>query len=191
MDKTHSQYLLGFVEKYTTLSENDAKALLEIFRQRAFANKEYILGPDNQRSRIFFICSGLVRYYCMEEDGNEWNKSFISENMITTAFSADFLGQTSPYGMQAIEDTTLLVADHSDFASLYDAHPKIERLGRKLLELALINKMNRERSFLINTAKTRYQEFVLQNPQLALRIPKYHLASYLGITESSLSRLSK
>ncbi len=191
MDKTHSQYLLGFVKKYTTLSENDAKALLEIFRQRAFANKEYILGPDNQKSRIFFICSGLVRYYCMEEDGNEWNKSFISENMITTAFSADFLGQTSPYGMQAIEDTTLLVADHSDFASLYDAHPKIERLGRKLLELALINKMNRERSFLINSAKTRYQEFVLQNPQLALRIPKYHLASYLGITESSLSRLSK
>ncbi|OUS32273.1 hypothetical protein A9R01_11100 ['Osedax' symbiont bacterium Rs2_46_30_T18] len=191
MDKTHSQYLLGFVKKYTTLSENDAKALLEIFRQRAFANKEYILDPDNQKSRIFFICSGLVRYYCMEEDGNEWNKSFISENMITTAFSADFLGQTSPYGMQAIEDTTLLVADHSDFASLYDAHPKIERLGRKLLELALINKMNRERSFLINSAKTRYQEFVLQNPQLALRIPKYHLASYLGITESSLSRLSK
>jgi len=191
MDKTHSQHFLAYVEKYTTLSENDAKALLEIFRQRAFANKEYILGPDNQRSRIFFICSGLVRYYCMEEDGNEWNKSFISENMITTAFSADFLGQTSPYGMQAIEDTTLLVADHSDFASLYDAHPKIERLGRKLLELALINKMNRERSFLINTAKTRYQEFVLQNPQLALRIPKYHLASYLGITESSLSRLSK
>ena len=191
MDKTHLQHFLAFVEKYTTLSENDANPLLEIFRQQTFTSKEHILSPDNKKSRIFFICSGLVRYYCMEENGNQWNKSFTCENMMTTAFSADFLGKTSPYGMQAMENTTLLVADHADFSALYDDHPKIERLGRKLLELALIDKMNRERSFLIDTAKIRYQEFVTQNPQIASRIPKYHLASFLGITESSLSRLSK
>ncbi|EPJ44069.1 MAG: hypothetical protein OFPI_40650 [Osedax symbiont Rs2] len=179
------------VAKYTTLNKDDVCPLLNIFKQKTYVAKEHVLNPDNQKSRIFFICSGLVRYYCMQENGSEWNKSFTSENMISTAFSADFLGQTSPYAMQAMENTTLLVADHADFAALYDGHSKIERLGRKLLEAALINKMNRERSFLIDTAKIRYQEFVSQNPQLALRIPKYHLASFLGITESSLSRLSK
>ena len=181
---------LAFVEKYTTLSKNDSTHLLKIFSQQAFTSKEHILNPANEKSRIYFICSGLVRYYCMADDGNEWNKSFICENMMTTAFTTDFLGNTSPYGLQAMEQTILLVADYADFTALYESHPKIERLGRKLIELVLINKMNRERSFLMNNAKTRYNEFVSQNPELASRVPKYHLASFLGITESTLSRLT-
>jgi len=109
---------------------------------------------------------------------------------MSTSFTTDFLGRASPFGIQAMEDTTLLMASYADFEALYDRHPMIERLGRKLIESILISKMNRERSFLINDARHRYEEFVLQCPELVARIPKSHLASYLGITESSLSRLS-
>jgi hypothetical protein len=65
----------------------------------------------------------------------------------------------------------------------------IERLGRRLIELVLISKMQRERSFLQGDATSRYLDFIKQHPELTQRIPQYHLASYLGITEVSLSRI--
>ena len=190
MKNLYSKSFLRFVEKYSTLSEDEISKLLEIFEYRFFENKSHIISPLEEKSTIFFICSGLIRYYYLADDGKEWNKAFISENMMSTSFSTDFLGSASPFGIQAMEDTALLIADYTNFEALYDHHPMIERFGRKLIELILISKMNRERSFLKNNAKTRYKEFILQNPNLVTRIPKYHLASYLGITESSLSRLA-
>ncbi len=188
MHNSSSKHFLSFVNKYSSLSENDSSKLLKIFTQRSFKSKEDVMNPAAEQSRLFFICTGLVRYYCLNE-GNEWNKAFIPQNRMYTAFTTDFLGSASPFGLQAIEDTRLLIADYADFEALYDSHPMIERLGRKLIELVLISKMNRERSFLINSAATRYKEFVVQNPELMSRIPQYHLASYLGVTESTLSRL--
>lgn len=65
----------------------------------------------------------------------------------------------------------------------------VERLGRKIIESILVSKINREHSFLQQSAKMRYIDFQEQHPFLNKRIPQYHIASYLGITEASLSRL--
>ncbi len=190
MKKSQIQQFLNFVKLDSNIEQEEFMMLLKLFELRTYKNKSHIIDPTEEKSSVFFILSGLIRYYYLAEDGKEWNKAFISEDMMCTSFSKDFLGLVSPYGIQAIEETTILIAEFSKFQLLYEKSPRIERLGRKLIERILISKMKRERSFLQDSAKTRYVDFSKNNPKLFQRIPQYHLASYLGITEASLSRIS-
>ncbi|MFK5913974.1 MAG: Crp/Fnr family transcriptional regulator [Woeseiaceae bacterium] len=190
MEKSQIQQFLNFVKQDSNIEDEEFTRLLKLFEIRTYKNKEHIIDPTEEKSSVFFILSGLIRYYYLAEDGKEWNKAFISEDMMCTSFSKDFLGLVSPYGIQAIEKTTILIANFSQFELLYDKSPRIERLGRKLIERILISKMKRERSFLQDSAKMRYVDFAKENSRLFQRIPQYHLASYLGITEASLSRIS-
>ncbi|HFB67014.1 MAG TPA: Crp/Fnr family transcriptional regulator [Aeromonadales bacterium] len=190
MEKSQIQQFLNCVKQDSNIIQEEFTSLLKLFELRTYKNKDHIIDPTEEKSNVFFILSGLIRYYYLAEDGKEWNKAFIAEDMMCTSFSKDFLGLVSPYGIQAIEKTTILIANFSEFEMLYEKSPRIERLGRKLIERILISKMKRERSFLQNSAKMRYTDFAKENPRLFQRIPQYHLASYLGITEASLSRIS-
>jgi len=188
MDKLHAQSFKGVVGLYSNLSPKEFSLLLKLFRLKKYKNNEHIINPDERNNSVFFIVSGLVRYYYLTSDGKEWNRAFLADGMMSTSFSQD-IGKIDPYGIQALEDTTVLIADFSDFKLLFDEGPMIERLHRRLVESILIKKMNRERSFLQGSAKMRYIDFVNQYPNISQRVAQYHLASYLGITEASLSRI--
>jgi len=179
------------INQYIQLSEIDWEALQHLFQLRKYKKGTHIAYPGEENSSIFYIYTGLIRYYYLADDGQEWNKAFIAENMLSASFSTDFLGHASPYGIHALEDTILLISSYTEFEMLYDIHPMIERLGRKFIEFVLISKMKRERSFLQNNAESRYVDFRNQYPELVKRIAQYHLASYLGISEVSLSRICK
>jgi len=189
INQSHIQYFKHSIEQYTSMDLKAFSALFNIFELKKYDNNSHIIEPVEENNSIFFIISGLARYYYLTEDGKEWNRAFLSKNMISTTFSKD-LGWIAPYGIQAIEDTDILIADFEDFQLLFEEHPMIERFQRKLTESILIKKINRERSFLQSSAKQRYTEFVKQYPEIFKSIAQYHLASYLGITEASLSRIT-
>lgn len=188
MNKSHTQLFKEVIGLYSSLSPNEFNLLLKLFELKSYKNREHIVNPYKDNNSIFLIISGLVRYYYLTTDGKEWNRAFLSENMMSTSFSQD-LGKIDPYGIQALEGTTVLIADFSEFQLLFEEGQMIERLHRKLVESILIKKMNRERSFLQSSARNRYIDFVKQHPNMSQRVTQYHLASYLGITEASLSRI--
>lgn len=162
MEKRHFEQIAVSLEQYATLTEHDWDVLRKLFRLCEHKKEAHITAPGEENSSIFFINTGLVRYYYIADDGKEWNKAFISENMLSASFSTDFLGHTSPYGIQTLENTVLLTASYAEFEALYDLHPMIERLGRRLIELVLVSKMKRERSFLQGDATSRYLDFLNQ-----------------------------
>ena len=188
MEQLHIQSFQNFIERYSNLSSKEFSSLIKLFKLKKYKYKEHLVNPTEENNSIFYIISGLARYYYLTDDGNEWNRAFLSEDMMSISFSKD-LGWIEPYGIQAIEDTVILSANFSDFQSLFDSNPMIERLYRRLIESILIKKMNREQSFLQSSAKMRYMDFFEQSPHMFPRITQYHLASYLGITEASLSRI--
>lgn len=183
------QRLREYTNTKVCLEEDEFEVLANLLSVRDIRANDYLEQPGADKSTIFFMLSGLVRYFYLSDDGKEWNKAFVSANVMSTSFSKDFLGQSSPYGIQALEDTTVLIADYAAFEAMFEQYRGIERLGRKVLEDILIFKMNRERSFLQDKAEARYDDFITQYPLLLGRIPQYHIASYLGITEASLSRI--
>lgn len=189
MNDSQEKLFVDYVKKFVGLEPNELSDLKSIFRVKEIVSEHHMEEPSEEKSTLFFVVSGLVRLYYLSEGGKEWNKAFISSGMMSTSFSRDLLKEKSPYGIQALEDTTILIAEYSAFEVLFEKYHMIERLGRKIVENILIFKMNRERSFLNDSAKKRYEEFVREYDTLLTRIPQYHIASYLGITEASLSRI--
>lgn len=177
------------IEKLAQLTESAWTDFVHLFRLVPLSKGAHVVLPGDITSGLYFVCKGLLRYYYIAADGKEWNKAFIAENALTASFSEDFLGCPSPYGIQALDDAVLLSARYADFEALYPSHVSIERVGRRFVEQVLAVKLSRERSFLQLDAKSRYLDFLAHHPGLSERIPQYHLASYLGVSEVTLSRL--
>lgn len=177
--------------RWVDLPDPQWARLAGLFRPRAVAQHEYVVLPGSPDHELMFVCSGLLRFFYVREDGGEYNKAFVAENHLSGALAAFELAQPIPYGVQALEPATLLVAPYAAFAALFDEHPLFERLGRKFAEWLLIRKELRTWSLQQQRAAERYRDFLDQHPDLAQRVPQYHIASYLGITEVSLSRLKR
>lgn len=190
--QSNSAYLTQLrttLEQWTILSEEAWAQLTAVFTLKTAAPKTNIAFPGDTAHELIFVCQGLLRFYYLSENGKETNKAFVVENEFAGPLASAALNLPLYFGIEALEETTMLVAPFSQFQLLYEQHPAFERIGRKLAELLLIRKEVRMRSMLEQTATERYLDFIQNQPTLAERIPQYHLASYLGITEVSLSRL--
>ncbi len=187
----YEQQLRTAVNQWVDVADEQWTHLAAIFYEREVAEQESILFPGDYVHELIFVCSGLLRFYYLSKDGTESNKAFIAENTFAGPLAASVLAMPVIYGVQALEPTTLMVAKYSDFVDLFDEHPVYDRLGRKLAEWLLVRKELRTRNLLQHQAKDRYLAFKAQFPELAERVPQYHIASYLGITEVSLSRLKR
>lgn len=177
------------LDHWAKLNQHQWAKLQPIFQVRTATAKEMISFPGDAEHELIFVGQGLLRFYYLAADGKENNKAFIAENQFAGPLASAALGLPIYYGIEALEDTTYLVAQFSDFTNLYDQDAVFERLGRKLAELLLVRKELRTRSLLEKTAGERYTDFLEEHPDLVQRVPQYHLASYLGVTEVSLSRL--
>jgi CRP-like cAMP-binding protein len=185
------QQLRTALVQWVDLTEPQWRSLASIFRVRTVQRQEHVLLPGAGVQELSFVCRGLLRFYCLADDGLESNLVFVAENRFACPLSTFSANLPLIYGIQAIEPTTYLTARYTDFFALCDQDPVFDRLGRRLSELSLTSKELRTRSLLQQQAQDRYLDFVRQHPNLAQRVPQYHIASYLGITEVSLSRLKR
>lgn len=165
--------------------------LATVFTPLQAERGEQLVLPQEPHHRIYFVANGLLRIYYASADGKQHNKAFIPEGMFAGSLSSCILGRSLGYGIEALETSTLLVARYTAFAALYAKDQAFEHLGRRFAEWLLIRKELREQSFLQASALARYQAFVSDYPELERRVPQYHIASYLGIAEASLSRLRR
>ncbi|MGH1362082.1 MAG: Crp/Fnr family transcriptional regulator [Calditrichia bacterium] len=186
-----SRQMKTLVETWANLDANQWSMLSAIFQERRVDARVQIATPGSTRHELFFVSAGLLRFYYLSSDGKEVNKAFIAENMFAGPLAASALNLPIIYGIETLEQTTLLSADYHRFAALFDADPIFERVGRKLAEWLLIRKEIRQRSLLQQNASQRYLDFVEHHPTMLQRVPQYHIASYLGIAEVSLSRLRR
>ncbi len=188
---TMQQQLRSAFSHWADLSDSQWERLSSVFSARRTAAREFVSQPGDNAHNLYFVVSGLLRFFYISPDGKETNKAFVAENEFAGPLASAALGLPLYFGIQALENTEMLVAPLADFSALYGADPLFERLGRRLAEQQLVRKELRMRSMLEKNARERYLDFVSLNPLLAERIPQYHLASYLGITEVSLSRLKR
>lgn len=173
------------------LTEAQWRQLALIFRPKQAPRQKHILLPGSDVQELLFVGDGLLRFYCISDNGLESNMAFVAESMFACPLSAFSINLPVIYGIQALEPTTYLSAKYTDLFALFDQDPVFDRLGRRLTELSLTGKELRTRSLLQQSAKERYLDFLKQYPGFVQRMPQYHIASYLGITDVSLSRLNR
>jgi CRP-like cAMP-binding protein len=159
--------------------------------ERGFERNEYLVSAGEIADNFYFIIAGLVRFFYITEDGKEFNKNFAMENGFAGSFHSLVLGAPCGYFIQALERTNTIVLPNQLLRELYERHPCWERLGRRNAENLALVKEAREKELLLDSLETRYRRFMMEFPGLADRIPQYHIASYLGVTDVALSRIRR
>ncbi|NQX91766.1 MAG: Crp/Fnr family transcriptional regulator [Flavobacteriales bacterium] len=158
-------------------------AIAEMKKGESFAKR----GEFSQQ--IAFVINGVMRASNSNDKGEEYNKTFFLKGNFLGAYSSLITGNRNLIDIDCLTDCHLLTAQHKHIVALYDSHQKVERLARILAEQFFVSKEKREIELVTLEAKDRYAIFLEQYPNLDQLIPQYHIASYLGITPTQLSRI--
>ncbi|KQT23277.1 Crp/Fnr family transcriptional regulator [Chryseobacterium sp. Leaf405] len=140
---------------------------------------------------IYFVEKGLLKMYSIDKNGKEHIIQFAPESWLTSDRSSLYFNEKSIYYIEAVEDSEVLLL-HPDFINnLIGEFPNSLEKSDILLQKHIKNLQDRINSLLGETAEERYMKFIKMYPDLLLRVPQWMIASYLGITPESLSRVRK
>ena len=153
-----------------------------------FSKGDLIIDASKVSSRSYYILNGLTRTY-FTKDGKEINEYFSSENEWANSPRSWRTGKIDIYYVAAIEDTTALCINVDDMIFLFENFPEMDRYGRLSMTTLLDHLIERIASFRFTTAEEKYIHFKKTYPNIHHRIPLGMVASYLGITQETLSRL--
>lgn len=171
------------------IPEEEWLHLEEHLTSQTFKKNDHIIRAGDKTDKFYLIQSGLTRSYYIDNEGKEYNKIFLSDNEIASAYVEILKDIPARLNIQALEKTETVCFSYSVIQELYTRHDCWNQVGRKIAENFFILKEQREYEFLLLDAKDRYQSFLIDYGHLKDRIPQYHIAGYLGITPVSLSRI--
>ncbi|MEN2284072.1 Crp/Fnr family transcriptional regulator [Algoriphagus sp. SE2] len=180
--------LITYFRAIQPISEKAAEALNSIAFEIQTPKNKHVQEIGQTCRTYYFVSSGLARIYYLK-DGIDITEYFAFEHDMIIRAESLFTGKPSKKGIQAIEDTELIGIPASKLEILFDSYPEIERLFRKMMEMSYVSYVNRIESLQFHSADERYRQLLSGFPSLLERIPLKHIASYLGITQVSLSRI--
>lgn len=184
-----SDQLIAYIQKLNPLAEGDREQILEKFKFRKVKKNEFLLREGEVCNFNLFILKGSLRMYMVSSQGQELIRYFAFENKFGTDLTSLISGSPSNEYIQAIEKTELFQISKSDFLGLVDSIPAINRVYRNMLEQAYVTSQKRIYNFQGKTALEKLNWLLEYSPGILARIPSKMIASYLGITPFTLSRL--
>ncbi len=186
-----SEKLRTHIEKRVRLTEPEFRRCLSFFTTQKFKRRQFLL-HEGEICRFFaFVTKGCIREYSIDQKGEEHILQFGMADWWISDLES-FLGETpSKVNIDAVHDTEALILEKSARDSLLEAVPKMERFFRLLLEANYVASRRRINEALTASAEERYLTFLKTYPALVEQVPLNQIASYLGITPQSLSRIRK
>jgi len=183
--------LKASVDPIVSLTDEELSVFCDFFEVRILAKNEYFLETGQVCSYIGFVNQGALIYFKSLDNGNEVTTDFAFEGDWVSAIHSRLSNTPSQINIKAIESTELLVLKQQYLNDLYIKIPKIERLGRILMEHAYLKIVQQSVDLQVLTATERYENLLRQFPEIFQRVQLYHIANYLGIAPKSLSRIRK
>ncbi len=180
--------LLAHLSSIISVSDALKQELTRVAIKKEITKGDIIVNCYERCDSIYFIEKGLVRGYYFNED-KEITNWFAQEEEFATSFYAFITNKTTNENIQALEDCSLIEIPFSVLQNLYINFHETERLGRIITENYYIKLEERILSLQFKTAKERYQKFAVSKPSLLQRASLGQIASYLGITQETLSRI--
>jgi len=184
-----AQSFISFVKRIIDLPEAEEAKILKLLKPVKIAKGEYYIREGQIPKKFGFVEQGLFRYLYINNKGTEFTKNFILENNFISAYSAMISQQPSRMFIEALEDSFVYDISYNDWLNLKKGHECWNQFLVTILEKAFSTKEIRERDLLLLEAQERYNLFKKEFPTLEHRIKQHLIASYLGISPISLSRI--
>jgi CRP-like cAMP-binding protein len=160
-----------------------------VFQPKKLRKKRFLLGEEDVCKYIAFVEKGLLRSFVIDEKGSEHVLQFSLEGWWVSDLSSFLTGEPSKYNIEALEDCELLMISRSGWDQLLEKIPVFERFFRILIQNNLIVTQRRLIASFSDTAEEKYHKLVAHFPDILQRVPQHMIASYLGITRETLSRV--
>ncbi len=187
----HPHPLFVHINNQVPLNEDDFEHFLSQFTTRSFNKKDYLITPGQKVEHQYFVLQGCLRTFLIDASGKEHTMQFAVDGWWVSDYIAYYRNTSSIFHVECLEDCVLMQIGKSQLPQFFDEIPAIERYFRKQLENAFAAFQLRILSSLNMTAEERYAKFISTYPNIERRVKNYQIASYLGVTPESLSRLRK
>jgi CRP-like cAMP-binding protein len=182
------EHLLNHIKNYSPLSAKAQTALQDCFEQVVLSKNEYLLTEGKVCRHLYFLQQGALRgFYTLE--GKEITYWFGFENDFVTSFHSFITQEPAIENIQLIEGSILWAISKDTLTGLFNQYHEIERLVRIVYEKYYIRLEERFVNAQFKTAAERYENLLLQTPHILERVPLGPVASYLGISQETLSRI--
>ena len=186
------EILLKYMSDFTSLSEDEQREISESLRTDEYKKGKYLLRQGELCAiKCYFVLMGCVRQFFIDESGKEVTSDFFTEEQAIPIINEQTQGDSSKYSLACVEDCILVVGDVNSEKPMFNKYPQLETMIRKMMEINLGEIQEQFGAFIHSSPEERYESILKKRPQLVDRVPQHQLASYLGITPESLSRIKK
>ncbi len=181
--------VVEYITTFVPLS-NEAAEYISSKNRRETLPKNHLLHKEGEVcDKVFFIEKGVARWFYYNEDGKDVTDSFALENSFVTAFDSFFQRQPSRYFIELLEDSTIYSMTYADVENELDRFPETQRLTNLVLVRLLEQMLDKNAALQFKNARQRYRFMREKHPEILQRVSLGHIASYLGITQETLSRI--
>jgi len=183
--------LRDYFNAISQLNESTWERILPFFKEDKLEKNEYFADENKIAHQIAFLKTGVVRAFFINQEGKEYNKQFFVGQSILGAYTSLLTGNVNLIAQQAMTECEIYTCNFKSLTSLYDEYPDLERLARKIAEHYFLEKEKKEIEIVLLDASQRYMLFKKEFPTLEQLIPQLHIASYLGVSATQLSRIRR
>lgn len=183
--------LKNFILKVVQITPKDAQEIADAFRPIELEEKEFLLQENQVSDDYLYLENGLMRTFLFDLEGEEITIDFFIEDNIVFEITSFFNRVRSEANIQAITKCTGFRISYEELNTLFHDKPAFRDFGRAILVKEFIASQKRNYGMINRTAKERYQNLLMTKPQILQHSPLKFIASYLGVTDSTLSRLRK
>ena len=186
-----SAQLIQLLHNSNLVSLTSAQQIAAQFKLKTISKGEYLLKAGQATNEYLFLETGFLRSFAYDLQGNDITTGFYSGNQMVFEVSSYFNRTQSKEYIQALTDCTGWVVTFAEFNGLFHSMPEFREFGRSILVKGFSALKNRMLSMITETAEERYLNLLKNNPEILQNAPLKTIATYLGITDTSLSRIRK
>ena len=181
--------LKEFYTQFSFLGIKEVALLLDLASIRTVKANETLVRAGDKNYNMFIVLKGMLRNHVVKSNGDERTVFLVSEGMIVGSPRTVFQDKPTNETIHALEDSWLAVYDIRKFEALADKYPKIQKMYVESLKMNMLEAVARLEVHTVLNPEERYRHYQEEHPEIVQRVPQIHLASYLGVTPVSLSRI--
>ncbi len=183
------EHFINKIKSSLLLTAEAEEFLYSISKEKAIAKGEVLIQQGDVVNKTYFVTEGCLRSFCTDKSGKEHTLQFAIKNWWISDFIAIYNNELATLTVESIKESKVIEFNANELNTIYKKYPEFEAFQRKNLERHLVSLHKRILNQLQLSAEERYDLFLAQYPEVEQFSPNYHIASYLGITQQSLSRI--